>query len=319
MGKAVWTLGFFGLLVASVTADAQTPSCAAPLFATDWSGTVSHGSEAALVKAAASGVDLKVGWALDFNGDGLGDITHWSDARFITVFENKVFAQVEQIHRQQPVVGEAEVKFPDTLDIWHGLIGSDGFLRSKFAEAGSLANRRVLTVWCPSKEPLPAPVSASWEAVYISGADGEAVSGSKQALFDAVRAGHPIRVGWGLSRLREGEVLSVEHTANPVFLTINNSSELVVQLPEHVAQRSYWDSEQAFFDDPAVMWRGVISTRGTFDAVWTNRATGEVVRRSPQRALFRWYVQRPPRGPVESLAIEKGIRADETRLSERQP
>ncbi len=299
------------------TAQSAEPSCPTPLLATGFDGERLSGDEASLIRAAEEGAPLRIGWAVDFDDDGVGDLVHWSNAVFISVFEGRVFSQVQAIHRQRPRLGQATIELPDQMDLWHGLISSDGVLQGRLEGEETASRRQVMTVWCPSES--AAPSSPEWISVYRSGIRGEALSGSKDALLKAVRAGNPIRVGWGLKRERDGVVRSVEHTADPVFLTIVDETDIVVQLPEHVAQQSYWDMDKAFFDDASVMWRGVISTKGTFDAIWVNRATGELVRRSPQRAMFTWYVHGSPRLNASTLAVPGGATSDADRESDRVP
>lgn len=152
----------------------------------------------------------------------------------------------------------------------------------------------------------------AWRLVYRHDADGRPVAGAKPALFDAIRSGAPVRFAWGMKRERDGAILSVEHSAEPVFLTIMSGKEVVVQLPEHIAQRSYAEPSGAAFESPAVMWRGLMSTDGTFDAVWVNRATGEELRRVPQRVGLAWFASLPPancsaQSPIE-LAAPGGVR-----------
>ena len=147
--------------------------------------------------------------------------------------------------------------------------------------------------------------AADWRLVYRHDADGERVEGSKEDLFDAVRSGAPVRFLWGFRGERDGETISVEHAAEPVFLTIASGRELVVQLPEHIGQASYFDPDAAGFESASVLWRGLMSTDGTFDAIWVDRATGEEVRRLPQRVGLSWFARVPPPGcePREALEI----------------
>jgi hypothetical protein len=154
--------------------------------------------------------------------------------------------------------------------------------------------------------------ASTWYMVYRHDADGKPIAGTKSALFDAIRSGAPIRFAWGMKIERSGATHSVEHSAEPIFLTIVGGKEVVVQLPEHIAQRSYVDLSGAVFESPAVMWRGLMSTDGTFDAVWVNRATGEEVRRVPQRVGLAWFAFLPPSRcsgqlPIE-LAVPSGVR-----------
>jgi len=168
---------------------------------------------------------------------------------------------------------------------------------------------------CASKrEEISAVMSCAptWHMVYRHDADGKPIAGTKSALFDAIRSGTSIRFAWGMKIEKSGTIYSVEHSAEPVFLTIVGSKEVVVQLSEHIAQRSYVDLSGATFESPAVMWRGLISTDGTFDAVWVNRATGEEVRRVPQRVGVAWFAFLPPstcrgQSPIE-LAVPGGVR-----------
>lgn len=144
-----------------------------------------------------------------------------------------------------------------------------------------------------SSPAINATISPTWHLVYRHDADGRAMAGSKAELLAAVRRGAPIRFAWGVLVEREGQRLSVEHVAEPVFLSVVNGNEVVVQLPEHIAQRAYTDLARASFEDPAVMWRGLMTTQGVFDAVWVNRATGEQVRRHPQRVGLAWFAFQP--------------------------
>jgi hypothetical protein len=155
--------------------------------------------------------------------------------------------------------------------------------------------------------------SPQWLLAYRHDTQGAAVSGSKAALFDAIRRGAPVRIGWGMKLVHQGRTISVEHTADPVFLTIVSDKEVVIQLPEHIAQKSYVDPAAAAFDTPSVMWRGLMGSDGTFDAVWVNRATGEEVRRYPQRVGLAWFAFLPPescaRQDALTLATEGGVKA----------
>lgn len=154
--------------------------------------------------------------------------------------------------------------------------------------------------------------------VFRNNADGGAISGSKEDLLKAIRRGDPVRVAWGAAfRLADGSTGSVEHTADPVFLTIINQRDVAVQLPEHIAQAAYHELSGARFETPSVMWRGLMTSDGRFDAVWVDRATGKEIRRLPQRASITWLVFAPEsacdsRQPLE-LAVPDGVRRDSAR------
>ncbi|HEX4913433.1 MAG TPA: hypothetical protein VFV51_05735 [Vicinamibacterales bacterium] len=152
----------------------------------------------------------------------------------------------------------------------------------------------------------------SWRMVYRHDADGRAIAGEKQSLLDAVRRGAPVRFAWGFSASAGGKPIAVEHSADPVFLTIMDREHVFVQLPEHIAQSSYFNPEGARFDAPSVMWRGLMGSDGTFDAVYVDRATGKEVRRFPQRVGLAWFAFMPPpacAAPPLELAVPGGVRS----------
>lgn len=293
-------------------------------------GSISAGSKQALRAAYRAGLPIRVGWAFDFNQDGKPELSHWADAIFLTEFEGEIFTQVTEIHRQTPLPGKAHVVLNPKMQRWTGLLGSNGILEGRFNDAEEPNQMRVKSWWhIDSRAPRsqwPAEVvsllhsdqqqesdrsTPKWRLVYHHDAEGKPLGGSKDALLDAVRRGYPIRFAWGLSRRANGRPSSVEHLAEPVFLTIIDGNELVVQLPEHIAQASYWDVAQAKFDNPSVMWRGLMSTTGDFDAVMVDRATGKTIRRLPQQARIVWYALSPDptfeSRPAPKLAVPDGV------------
>lgn len=303
------------LLASPGLAAASAPGgCPALLYGTDFDGTVFGGSKAALIEAVSRGDDIRVGWTLDVDEDGAGDLSHWAPATVLTIWEDEVFTQVPDIHRQRPVRGEADIRLPDGAQVWRGLLSSKGTLKGAFSRGPAFEERTVRIVWCAARPILP-----GWTLVYRNGTRGEPLAGSKSALFSAIRAGRPIQIAWGLGRESDGVRRSVEHLAVPVFLTITDEDHVVAQLPEHVAPKSYWGADSALFDDPAVLWRGLLSTTGSFDAIWSNRAAGALVRRSPQRAVLSWFAQDPPARTTPSLAVPDGVIRDAARIGERFP
>lgn len=276
--------------------------CPDPLLELDFDGSIVSGSRRAVIDATQRGERLRIGWDLDFDDDSKSDLSHWSDALFLSVWQGNVFTQVQSIHRQRPVRDGGAMDLPDEPEIWHGLIGTTGVLQGRFERTGPVTATNVRSVWCSA--------APAWRPVYRSGRNGESLAGSKQALLDAIRAGLPIRIGWGLEFEIDGDTRSVEHVAVPDFLTVVNGTDVVAQLPEHIAQQSYVDSAKSRFDDGAVLWRGLLSSTGQFDAIWVNRASGDVVRRMPQRAQLTWYIQGVEPGPRGTLAVESGVTLD---------
>lgn len=283
----------------------QTSNCPNLLVKIDYNGKVISGSKAQLINSAQRGENLRVNWELDFDNDKKSDLVHWMDAGFVSVLGGEVFAQFQSIHSQSPSIKKSTVSLPTIFNKWYGLLGSNGILQGRFKSDKEVRETKVKSTWCSMTTPEPI-----WTAVYKNGTHGEDLSGSKEQLLNAIRAGKDMRIGWGLMREVNGNKKSIEHVTSPVFITIVDESEVVAQLPEHLAQKNYWNINKAEFDHAAVMWRGLISTTGSFDAIWVNRATGEEVRRSPQRGAFNWYVQQTPSKTSQSLAIKDGVIQD---------
>ena len=158
---------------------------------------------------------------------------------------------------------------------------------------------------------MPLNTTPVWQLVYRHDTDGKPLAGSKSELIGAIRRGAPIRFAWGFKVQRDGRTITVEHVAEPVFLSVINESDIVVHLPEHIAQRAYGETVGAMFDNPAVMWRGLMTSQGVFDAVWVNRATGEQVRRHQQRVGLAWFALQAKdpaaREPALELAVPGGV------------
>ncbi|MEL7448319.1 MAG: hypothetical protein AAFN78_03870 [Pseudomonadota bacterium] len=288
--------------------------CANLLFATGYDGKPAAGAKAVLVEAIQRGEPVRIGWELDFDGDGEANVSHWSAAAFLSVAQGEAFAQVSAVQRQRPR-GGGRIEFADAFTEWRGMLGTDGSLQGAFSDGSPFPDDlSVRITWCGALPPRP-----QWVAVYRNGIDGEALEGSKDALLAAIRAGQPIQIGWGFSAERDGKALSVEHTISPEFLTIVGGDHVAAQLPEHIAQQGYVNIDRALFDDGAVMWRGLMTTRGTFDAIWVNRATGEIVRRYPQRAMMTWYAQHPAASDTPPLAVPGGVTRDKARAGDVVP
>ncbi len=290
---AIIPVDFLQAQDATQTVISSEPQCTGHLLTVNADGTVQAGSKTALQQAVMQGQSLRVGWRLD-DQQGKPVIIHWADAGFISLFEGEVFAQIQSIHRQVPQRGHAQIHLSSELQHWTGLIGTNGVLVNRMDNRAQTGERKVKSWWCltnqmPSVKTLECHLP-QWRLLYQHDRTGKPLQGSKDRLIDSIRYGEPIRIGWGVFH-PEDAARSVEHAIEPVFITITNQSEVSAQLPEHIAQASYWDPDQAEFADPAVMWRGLVSTTGHFDAAWTHRATGETVRRAPQQHQLTWYGQ----------------------------
>ncbi len=273
-------------------------------------GSASRGSKDRLRSAVRNGTPLRIGWSLDANADGIVDLAHWTDAGFVTDFEGEIFAQFDDIQRQSPQRGQTRVLMPAGRQRWSGLLGTNGLLEGHFDDGSAPSSTRVRSTWCV--DPRAASCAPQWRMVYRHDADGRPLDGTKTSLFDAIRRGAALRVAWGFATQAAAGPVALEHVAEPVFVTVMNGDHVFVQLPEHIGQRSYSQPDQARFDQPHVMWRGLMGSDGTFDAVLVDRSTGKEVRRLPQRAGLAWFAELPgPECEIQppvTLAVPDGVR-----------
>lgn len=305
---------FLAALFFAGDANAQK-KCDGLLFASGFDGAPTHGTKDALVHAVNNGERIRVGWELDFDRDGEADLSHWADAVFLSVRAGEVFAQVDAVHSQTPKRGSREMRLREPYTEWRGLLGTNGKLEGRYSNKDVFPDDlRSRMTWCSARGG-----NRRWAFLYRNGLNGEDLAGSKQALLAAIRSGQPIQVAWGGRFERNGRTISVEHLAAPVFVTITNGEDVAAQLPEHIAQRHYADIDQAFFDDPAIVWRGLMTTKGTFDAAFVNRGSGKTVRRYPQRAVLSWFAPASPDLSAPSLALKGGVTLDKSRSRERIP
>ena len=291
------------IISGGVTTAAAQPICSAPLFGTGFDGEPTHGSKDALITAVNRGEPVRVGWALDFDDDGEGELVHWADAAFLSVWEGEVFTQVDAIHTQSPLRNSGDVQLRAPFVEWRGSLGTNGMIEGRYSDGTTVERRKAQIFWCSG---LPGS-DRSWTLLYRNGTDGEDLAGFERRAVRGYpfRSPDPDRLGFQ-QRARRWKTLSIEHLVSPVFVSITNGTHVTAQLPEHIAQRSYADADEAFFDDPSVLWRGLMSTTGSFDAVWVDRASGDEVRRHPQRAILSWYAPVSPRLATPSARRTKG-------------
>lgn len=136
-----------------------------------------------------------------------------------------------------------------------------------------------------------APSETSWEVAYKHDKSGNALEGSKEQLFAAIRAGKTVRIGWGW--YNESRDLSIEHLADPIWLAIVDQKEVIAHLPAQVLSGIDWNTGTASYEQEALLdqeWRVVINTTGAFDAVWYDRKEGKRSRRSPQQHSITLFV-----------------------------
>ncbi|MGF1512052.1 MAG: hypothetical protein ACFB9M_21380 [Myxococcota bacterium] len=262
-----------------------------------------------MVSALRAGARLRIGWYHpDENGEPV--VVHWVDGSFLTQRGTHVFAQFGSIHTQVPHRDAPSLELSEQKGSWTGMVGTDGVLQGRFGQ-GSVARRTVPMMWCESPESYLDRCRAEWRVLYRNDGKGERLAGSKRALLDAVERGQPLRVAWGGKR----GAYQWAHSSEPIWVNKMADSELVVELPEHHALRSYHDPAKTGLADSATLWRGSLSTTGQFDAVLVNRGTGQIEQRLPQRAAVTWMAWTPPAEclpelPDLEVEVEGGVVRD---------
>lgn len=131
---------------------------------------------------------------------------------------------------------------------------------------------------------------SSYKIVYKNDKQGNTVIGSKEALIRHIRGGSEIKIGWG----SKGKTRSVEHLSEPIWIAILNESEVVAHIDAQVLSKTDWENLSSNYADSTLLqqeWRVAITTKGEFDAVWTNRSNGKLIKRIPQNHTMTWFVK----------------------------
>jgi len=102
------------------------------LLKTDFNAEITYGNVDDLIEAINRGASIRVGWSLDFDGDEKGDLTHWIDAEFLSIYKGQVFNQILPINRQYPQKDVAEIVLKNNSIEWTGMIGTNGVLQSRY-------------------------------------------------------------------------------------------------------------------------------------------------------------------------------------------
>lgn len=106
------------------------------VYEADRDGNRISGSLEELVSYVRNGNPIRVGWELGKKGPGLQFLEHWSDAGFITIHKEHVFAQISSIYGQGTSAPSIEVPFVSMMnaepDGWVAIIGTTGSMGQKF-------------------------------------------------------------------------------------------------------------------------------------------------------------------------------------------
>jgi len=137
----------------------------------------------------------------------------------------------------------------------------------------------------------PKQYKPEWEILYKHNEKGQALQGSKQALIAAIRKGYDIKVGWGFQSAKDSSV-RLEHIAIPHFLSIVKEQDVIAIIHEHGLLDSYL-SDTPKIRIPVQVWRCVLSTKGTFNAIYYPEDGSAPPKDFPQRHIMTWFAQAP--------------------------
>lgn len=130
------------------------------------------------------------------------------------------------------------------------------------------------------------PGPSGWRLVYAVDSLGSRTQGDKPALLAAVRAGLPVRVGFGIAwKLRDGTSGGVEHVADAAFLTIHHG-EVFAQLRPILGQTPAAREPDITLRTPGdQLWYALLDTTGRLQGYFSGDSTS----RTTRVATF-WYV-----------------------------
>ncbi|WP_222983830.1 hypothetical protein [Flagellimonas meishanensis] len=120
--------------------------------------------------------------------------------------------------------------------------------------------------------------------------NGEIVEGSKKALISAIRNGADIKIGWG----SKGKNHIIEHLATPIWLAILDENEVLAHLSPQVLSNVDWEHLEANYEKKEMIrweWRVVITSKGSFDAIWYDRKYDTLIKRIPQQHAMTWFIK----------------------------
>lgn len=138
-----------GILAAVASASALADSHCELLYRNGTDGAALEGSKSALVDAISQGGSIRIGWAIDLNNDGEGELIHWADASFITLYGDEVYSQIAGIHIQSPRPDDQTVVLIDRDIQWRGMIDTTGRVQNAFTNDMRVPGEtRAVVTWC---------------------------------------------------------------------------------------------------------------------------------------------------------------------------
>lgn len=138
-----------GLLAGLISATAFADGHCELLYRNGADGTALEGSKSTLIAAISRGDSIRIGWAIDLDNDGDGELIHWADASFITLYGEEVYSQVSGIHIQSPRPDSQTVVLVDRDIQWRGMIDTTGLVQNAFTNGMSVPGEtRAIVTWC---------------------------------------------------------------------------------------------------------------------------------------------------------------------------
>jgi hypothetical protein len=149
-----------------------------------------------------------------------------------------------------------------------------------------------LLLACLAGASLAGPLAArqtsppGWQLVLAVDTTGRPTFGDKERLLAAVRAGLPVRVGWGIAwRLPDGTAGGLEHVAEAAFLTIHRG-EVFAQIAPILGQApAAREPAVTFRTEGDRLWYALLDTTGRLHHYFTGGTEAQTT-----RTTTHWYV-----------------------------
>ena len=144
-----------------------------------------------------------------------------------------------------------------------------------------------------SKPQHPSPMEFGWRSVYKHDGNGKLLEGSMDSLIAGIRNGYDVRIGWGWQRQLGDSLLTLEHVAEPLYISIIQGSDVSAIIDPHPLLKSYIAINEQAFSEEGHIWQCIMTTKGTFNAQVYDRSTGKLVKDWPQNHKMTWFLEYP--------------------------